>query len=66
VLTVEFKLNLLEPAHGDRLLAEGFVVKRGRTLVVTRGEVHAEKAGHRKLVAVMQQTLIVMHGRREA
>jgi uncharacterized protein (TIGR00369 family) len=63
VLTVEFKLNLLAPATGDRLVAEGFVVKPGRTLVVTRGEVHAEKGGQRTLVALMQQTLIVMHGK---
>ena len=33
VLTVEFKLNLLAPAEGERLIAEGFVVKPGRTLV---------------------------------
>ena len=63
VLTVEFKLNLLAPAIGDRLVAEGFVVKPGRTLVITRGEVHAEKDGQRTLVALMQQTLIVMHGK---
>jgi uncharacterized protein (TIGR00369 family) len=63
VLTVEFKLNLLAPATGDRLVAEGFVVKPGRTLVITRGEVHAEKGGKRTLVAMMQQTLIVMHGK---
>jgi len=63
VLTVEFKLNLLAPASGDRLVAEGFVVKPGRTLVITRGEVHAEKGGKRTLVAMMQQTLIVMHGK---
>src|SRR5579862_7485277 len=37
VLTVEFKLNLLAPARGDKLLAEGFVVKPGRTLVIARG-----------------------------
>ena len=29
VLTVEFKLNLLAPAHGELLVAEGFVVKPG-------------------------------------
>src|SRR5438045_2003851 len=29
VLTVEFKLNLIAPAEGDRLIAEGFVVKPG-------------------------------------
>jgi len=63
VLTIEFKLNLLAPADGERLLAEGFVVKPGRTLAVTRGEVHAERAGKRTLVALMQQTLMVMHGK---
>jgi len=66
VLSVEFKINLLAPATGDRLVAEGFVVKPGRTLVITRGEVHAEKHGKRTLVAIMQQTLIVMHGKKEA
>jgi len=63
VLTVEFKLNLLAPADGELLVAEGFVVKPGRTLVITRGEVHAERAGERTLVALMQQTLMVMHGK---
>jgi uncharacterized protein (TIGR00369 family) len=63
VLTVEFKLNLLAPAEGDRIVAEGFVVKPGRTLAITRGEVHAEHGGRRTLVAIMQQTLMVMHGK---
>src|SRR5262249_41760651 len=66
VLTVEFKLNLLAPASGERLVAEGFVVKPGRTLAVTRGEVHAETGGKRTLVALMQQTLIVMRGKPDA
>jgi uncharacterized protein (TIGR00369 family) len=65
VLSVEFKINLLAPAAGDRLLAEGFVVKPGRTLAITRGEVHAERGGARTLVAIMQQTLMVMHGKPE-
>jgi uncharacterized protein (TIGR00369 family) len=63
VLTVEYKLNLLAPAQGDRIVAEGFVVKPGRTLAITRGEVHAERGGERTLVAIMQQTLMVMHGK---
>jgi uncharacterized protein (TIGR00369 family) len=66
VLTVEYKLNLLAPATGERLLAEGFVVKTGRTLVITRGEVHADQGGKRTLVALMQQTLMVMHGKSDA
>jgi uncharacterized protein (TIGR00369 family) len=65
VLTVEFKLNLLAPAAGERLVAEGFVVKPGRTLVITRGEVHAEAHGQHTLVAIMQQTLMVMHGKKD-
>lgn len=66
VLTVEFKINLLAPAKGERLIAEGFVVKPGRTLAITRGEVHAQENGMRTLVAIMQQTLMVMHGRDDA
>jgi uncharacterized protein (TIGR00369 family) len=63
VLTVEFKLNLLAPAQGERIVAEGFVVKSGRTLTITRGEVHAERDGALTLVAIMQQTLMTMHGK---
>jgi uncharacterized protein (TIGR00369 family) len=66
VLSVEFKLNLLAPSAGDLLIAEGFVVKAGRSLTITRGEVWAEKDGKRTLTAIMQQTLMIMHGKREA
>ena len=63
VLTVEYKLNLLAPAAGERLIAEASVVKPGRTLAITRGEVYAERAGSRTLCAIMQQTLIVLADR---
>jgi hypothetical protein len=53
-------------SRGERLVAEGTVVKSGRTLVITRGEVHATAAGKRTLVAIMQQTLMVMHGMADA
>ena len=66
VLTVEFKLNLLAPAQGARIVAEGFVVKSGRTLTITRGDVHAERNGERTLVAIMQQTLMTMRGKPDA
>jgi uncharacterized protein (TIGR00369 family) len=66
VLTVEFKLNLLAPAAGERIVAEGFVVRSGRTLTITRGEVHAERHGKRTLCALMQQTLMTMHGKADA
>ncbi|HKP65066.1 MAG TPA: PaaI family thioesterase [Casimicrobiaceae bacterium] len=63
VLTVEYKLNLLAPAVGERIFTEGIVVKPGRTLCITRGEVNAEAEGRRLLVAIMQQTLMVMKGK---
>lgn len=63
VLTVEYKINLVAPADGDRLVAVGRVVKPGRTLTVCSFEVNAEKNGVRKTCAVGQQTLICLAGR---
>jgi uncharacterized protein (TIGR00369 family) len=63
VLTVEYKLNLIAPAAGERLVAEAEVVKPGRTLAITRCEVFAEADGKRSLCAIMQQTLIVLSGK---
>ncbi len=63
VLTVEFKLNLLAPADGDHLVAEGQVLKSGRNLVITRGEVYAIRGGRATHCATMQQTLMTMHGK---
>lgn len=54
VLAAEFKLNLLRPALGDRLVAEAQVVRAGRTLAVTRMDVFAERAGERILCAIGQ------------
>ncbi len=45
VLTVEYKMNLLAPADGQLLIAEGSVVRYGRTLIVTKAEVFAVKDG---------------------
>lgn len=56
LVTVEYKINILAPAKGD-LLARGEVVRPGRTLTVTRGEVLAADGTH---VATMQQTLMML------
>lgn len=58
VLTVEFKINLLAPADGDRFVARGEVVRPGRTLTVTKGEVVAVKDGQETVCALMQQTMM--------
>jgi len=65
VLTVEYKMNLVAPADGEQLIARGRVVRPGRTLIVTQGEVFAVKDGKESLCALMQQTIMVMHGKTE-
>lgn len=65
VLTVEFKMNLLAPADGEQLIARGQVVRAGRTLIVTKAEVFALKAGKTSLCALMQQTIMVMQDKAE-
>lgn len=65
VLTVEYKMNLTAPAEGEKLIARGSVVRAGRTLIVTQGEVFALRGGQEHLCALMQQTIMVMHGKDE-
>ncbi len=65
VLTVEYKMNLVAPADGEKLIARGQVVRPGRTLIVTKAEVFAVKDGKETLCALMQQTIMVMHGKVE-
>jgi uncharacterized protein (TIGR00369 family) len=60
VLSVEFKVNLLRPAAGDRFVAVGRVIKPGRTLTVCSGEVTAIAGGKEKLIAVMQATMMAV------
>ena len=65
VLTVEYKMNLMAPAAGEKLIARGEVVRSGRTLIVTKAEVFAVKEGKEFICALMQQTIMVMHGKVE-
>jgi acyl-coenzyme A thioesterase PaaI-like protein len=51
VLTTEFKINLLAPAAGERILARGRVVKTGRTLTLAQAEVFAKTGEREKLIA---------------
>ena len=60
VLTVEFKINLLAPAAGERLVARGRVVRSGRNLTVCRGDAVAIGDGEEKHVATMTATLLAI------
>ena len=63
VLTIEFKINLLAPAQGERFRMEGRVLKPGRTITVCEGKAFAIDGGQEKLVATMGCTLMAVTGR---
>lgn len=58
VLTVEYKMNIVAPGKGERLIARGQVIRPGRTLTVTRADVFAVEGGAETLCATMLQTLM--------
>ncbi|MGH9942515.1 MAG: PaaI family thioesterase [Pyrinomonadaceae bacterium] len=58
VLSVEFKVNLLRPAAGERFTAQATVLKAGRKLTVTRADVFAHTGARSVLVATMLATMI--------
>jgi uncharacterized protein (TIGR00369 family) len=63
VLTIEYKINLLAPAQGERFRMEGLVLKPGRTITVAEGRAFAHHEGREKLVATMTATLMTITGR---
>ena len=63
VLTVEFKINLLAAADGERALAVGEVIRSGRTLTVCRLDAWVEKGAKRTHCATGMQTLMTVVGR---
>ena len=58
LVTVEYKMNILNPGHGT-LVAKAEVVKPGRTLTVAHAQVYADDGTH---VATMLQTLMMLAG----
>jgi uncharacterized protein (TIGR00369 family) len=62
ILTVEFKVNLLAPALGERFVARGHVIRSGRTITVCGGDVVALNATDEKLIATMLATMMTIKG----
>ena len=59
VLTVEYKINLMAPAVGDRIAAIGEVI---RTITVCRGTAYAHTGAAVKAIAEMQATVMTVCG----
>lgn len=61
VMTAEMGIHLLAPADGERLVAEGRVIRAGRRLLVVEANVHAEGATWRH-VARLTGTMVPVRG----
>jgi len=66
VLTVEFKINLLRPALGNRLRCRATVLRAGKTIIVAESEVFTGGDGDEKLAAKATVTLAVVQQRKQA
>jgi uncharacterized protein (TIGR00369 family) len=60
VLTVEYKINLLAPATGDRFIARAAVIRPGRTLTVVEADVFGSADGDERRIATMLATIIAV------
>lgn len=64
VLSIEYKINLVSPATGERFIARGCVTKSGRTVTVCAGDVFAlSESNDRKLIATMLSTMMLLADR---
>lgn len=58
VVTSEIKINLLAPARGDHLVAEGRVIRPGRRLMTVQSDVFAIEGSKRTHIAVLLGTMV--------
>jgi len=63
VLTVEYKVNFLSPAQGDRTIARARVTKPGRTVTVCTCDVFAVMNSKERIVATMLGTIMAVRER---
>jgi len=63
VMSVEFKVNLLAPAVGNRFVAIGRVVRAGRTITACQGELRAVQEEGEVVVALLQGTMMAIRDR---
>src|ERR1041384_392580 len=63
VLSVEFKVNMLAPAAGDRIVARGRVIRAGKTITVCLGDVTAYAGDTERLVATLVGTMMTVRDR---
>ena len=61
ILTIEFKVNFLKPAHGEALVCRSNVIRGGNTIIISESEVFDIRKGEETLVAKAMVTLMAVH-----
>jgi uncharacterized protein (TIGR00369 family) len=60
VLTIEYKVNFMAPAEGERFRVIGKVLKSGRKITVCAGDAIAIDHGKEKIVATILATMMLV------
>jgi uncharacterized protein (TIGR00369 family) len=63
VLSIEYKVNMLAPAKGEKLVARARVIRAGRNISVCEANVFAVTDGQEKHVAMLVGTMMTIRDR---
>jgi len=63
VITIEFKINFLRPAKGNKLTCVGRVLRSGKQIAIAEAEIFDVDGKEEKLVAKLTETLAVIDPR---
>ncbi len=58
VVSSEYKINFVQPARGEKLIARGMVIAAGKRQAVCRCDVFAAEGAHEYLCATAQGTIV--------
>ena len=64
ILTIEFKVNFLRPAYGERLLCRSSIIREGLQVIIGESEVFDQRGDEEVLVAKALVTLMAVHKKR--
>ncbi|MCF8142420.1 MAG: PaaI family thioesterase [Deltaproteobacteria bacterium] len=61
ILTIEFKINFLRPAHGNALVCRSRIIREGKQVIIAESEVFDRLDGSETLAAKAMVTLMAVH-----
>jgi len=61
ILTIEFKINFLRPAHGEALVCRSRIIREGKQIIIAESEVSDVSGGSETLTAKAMVTLMAVH-----